>query len=85
MPASFRLYYDYKRAELAEMEEGEALAAANEISGARIKARKSERPVVPWTETTTTTLPFSPCPAARWVFVRDLQKMSIIEWLIFGS
>ena len=52
---------------MVEMEEGEALAAwaaaAAQVSGGRIKAKKSkeaERPVAPWMETT---LAFR--PAAR--------------------
>ena len=63
-PSSSRArYYDYKRAEMMEMVEDEALAAwaaaATEVlSGGRIKAKKSEggeRPVAPWMETA---LPF---------------------------
>ena len=52
-------YYDYKRAEMMEMVEDEALAAwaaaATEVSGGRIKAKRGEedeRPVAPWMETT---------------------------------
>ena len=58
-----RIYYDYKRGELMELVEDEALAAwaaaAAQVSGGRIKAKKSKRPVAPWTETTIT-LPFRP-------------------------
>ena len=67
--ASSRVYYcDYKRAEMVELEEGEALAAwaaaAAKVSGGPIKVKESEegkRPVAAWMETTT--LPFR--PAAR--------------------